>query len=97
MRPIRRVAGRKPPWRLPSKARYSAESKRWWTVVRLAASRKRLGPGRPDPVGCADPGECCPVQLSSPLCLILCLILMWQQNVLGSSVSRFGVPAFGDE
>jgi len=35
--------------------------------------------------------------LSWPLCLILCLILMEQQNVLGRSVGRFAVPAFGDE
>ena len=27
--------------------------------------------------------------------VILCLILMEQQNVLGSSVGRFGLPAFG--
>jgi len=27
--------------------------------VRLAASRKRLGPGRPDPLGSAALAECC--------------------------------------
>jgi hypothetical protein len=76
-------------------------------VDRGAASSfaKATGTGRPDPLGCADLGGCCrqefehpcPVQLSWPLCLILCLILMEQQNVLGGSVDRFGVPAFGDE